>query len=69
MALKDFLGNIGIGRGGKPGGRMGGPNAAGPGGTCICTNENCLHEIPHNAGTPCNEIKCPKCGSTMTRKE
>ncbi|MBN2157080.1 MAG: hypothetical protein JW776_13635 [Candidatus Lokiarchaeota archaeon] len=50
-------------RGGR--GRMGGPYAAGPEGSCICPN--CKHQIPHKAGVPCNNQKCPKCGATMTR--
>ncbi len=69
MTMKDFFSNIGLGRGGQPGGRMGGANAGGPGGTCRCTNPNCGYEMPHDRGMPCNEITCPKCGSPMTRKE
>jgi len=42
--------------------------AAGPGGKCICTNSECGHTIPHKRGVPCYQIKCPKCGSPMTRK-
>lgn len=64
----------GFGRGGGRGraptgrgrGRMGGPFAAGPGGTCVCTS--CGNETPHQAGIPCYQGKCPKCGSTMIRK-
>jgi len=40
----------------------------GPGGKCICTNPNCLFEIPHERGKPCREEICPKCGSRMRRK-
>ena len=59
-------GGQGGGRGGGRGpGRMGGPKAAGPGGKCICPS--CGHEVPHQAGTPCYEVKCPKCGTKMTR--
>lgn len=47
----------------------GGPEAAGPGGICVCTNPSCGYEMPHDRGTPCSEIPCPKCGSPMTRKE
>ena len=68
---------IGLGRGGGYGGRgrapagggrgrMGGPFAAGPGGTCVCTS--CGHEAPHQAGVPCYQQKCPKCGAAMVRK-
>ena len=49
-------------------GRMGGPFQAGPGGTCVCVNPECKHEIPHLAGQPCYQQKCPKCGSPMIRK-
>jgi hypothetical protein len=54
--------NAGRGRG-----RMGG-NSAGPGGICICTNQQCKNEVPHQAGVPCYQMKCPKCGSQMVRK-
>lgn len=57
----------GAGRGGGRG-RMGGPFAAGPGGICICTNPECKNEVPHVAGQPCYQMKCPKCGSPMIRK-
>lgn len=55
----------GLGRGR---GRMGGPFAAGPGGVCICTNPECKKEVPHRAGAPCYQAKCPKCGSPLVRK-
>ena len=48
-------------------GRMGG-QAAGLGGTCVCTNPSCGHTMPHQRAVPCNQIKCFKCGSLMTRK-
>ncbi|MBM4401667.1 MAG: DUF134 domain-containing protein [Candidatus Cloacimonetes bacterium] len=61
---------LGGGRGRAPAGggrgRMGGPFAAGPGGTCVCTS--CGHEVPHQAGVPCYQQKCPKCGAAMVRK-
>jgi hypothetical protein len=47
-------------------GRMGGPEAAGPGGYCVCPA--CGHKVPHQAGQPCSSIKCPKCGVTMVRE-
>jgi len=57
------------GRGfGRGRGRMGGPQAAGPGGVCQCTNPDCQHKIAHQAGVPCYQAKCPKCGSPMIRK-
>jgi predicted DNA-binding protein (UPF0251 family) len=60
----------GFGRGAGRGlgrGRMGGPFAAGPGGTCVCTNPECKNEITHQVGVPCYQVKCPKCGSPMVR--
>lgn len=62
----------GLGRGrasvGGGRGRMGGPFAAGPGGMCVCTNPKCNHEVTHQAGVPCYQQKCPRCGATMVRK-
>jgi len=46
-------------------GRMGGAFAAGPQGKCVCPK--CGFETAHSRGQPCNQMKCPKCGSTMTR--
>jgi predicted DNA-binding protein (UPF0251 family) len=58
---------VGLGRGiGR--GRMGGPFTAGPGGICLCTNPECKNEVPHVAGQPCYQVKCPKCGSPMIRR-
>ena len=54
----------GLGRG-QGRGRMGGPFAAGPGGSCVCPN--CGYKEAHIAGQPCNTKSCPKCGTTMTR--
>ena len=48
-------------------GRMGG-DAAGLGGTCICTNPDCKYEMQHQRGVPCYQLRCSKCGSPMTRK-
>ena len=63
----------GAGRGGGPtggqrrgSGRMGGLQTAGPGGQCVCPG--CGHKIPHEAGQPCYDITCPKCGATMVRE-
>ena len=41
--------------------------AAGPEGKCVCIK--CGTEVLHARGTPCTEMKCPKCGAQMTRKE
>ncbi len=51
--------------GGRGRGRMG-RFAAGPGGSCICPQ--CGYTVPHTAGTPCVQQKCPKCGNAMTRE-
>jgi len=57
----------GSGRGqGQGPGRMGGPKAAGPGGSCVCPA--CGHKAPHQVGQPCNDVKCPKCGTAMARE-
>ena len=71
MGRKGNQGGAGQGRGGGQGqgqgsGRMGGPKAAGPSGYCICPQ--CGHKTKHAAGKPCNQQKCPKCGTQMTRE-
>ena len=43
------------------GGRLG----FGQGGNCVCPN--CQLSVPHKAGTPCSDVKCPKCGTQMLR--
>ena len=55
------------GRGGRGGGRgrMGGPSAAGPGGSCRCPS--CGYTVAHQVGSPCYQLKCPKCGANMVR--
>ncbi len=57
----------GSGRGmGQGGGRgRGGGRGPGPGGQCVCPN--CGATAPHPQGTPCNSMKCPKCGQIMGR--
>jgi len=56
---------VGFGRGRGGRGRMRGPFAAGPGGTCVCPS--CKNKVPHQAGVPCYQMKCPKCGTPMVR--
>jgi hypothetical protein len=53
----------GLGRGGGRG-RMGG-RGLGTGGECVCPN--CGHRVSHQRGTPCYQLRCPKCGTPMTR--
>jgi len=56
----------GMGGGGGGRGRMGGNRpGAGPGGYCICPS--CGEKVPHQAGSPCYNLTCPKCGSRMVR--
>jgi hypothetical protein len=48
-------------------GRMQGNRAgAGPGGNCVCPS--CGEKAPHRQGTPCFDLKCPKCGTKMVRE-
>ncbi|MCK4577607.1 MAG: DUF134 domain-containing protein [Candidatus Marinimicrobia bacterium] len=42
------------------------PEKLGPGGFCLCPK--CKEKKPHRRGTPCQEEKCPKCGSKMLRE-
>ena len=58
-------GGGGRGRGSGRGRGMGGGFAQGPGGDCICPN--CGYREKHKLGTPCYSLKCPKCGTPMTR--
>lgn len=59
----DRTGPLGLGRG--RGFNRGSTNA-GPSGVCICPS--CGHEEQHVRGQPCNQKKCPKCDTLMTRK-
>jgi len=40
----------------------------GDGGTDVCVCPNCGYEEPHEKGVPCNQKKCPKCGTPMVGK-
>lgn len=35
------------------------------GGKAVCECPKCGEVIDHERGTPCNQIKCPKCGFMM----
>ena len=59
-------GGGGMGRGGGGGGQgRGGGFVLGPDGECMCTS--CGYRTPHQIGTPCYNLSCPKCGARMTR--
>jgi len=61
-------GRGGGGRGQNPSGGgkgLGGGRGMGQGGECVCPN--CGEKAPHERGNPCFDMKCPKCGSSMTR--
>ncbi len=57
----------GRGQGGGRGQGMGqgGGRGSGPQGYCQCPS--CGERVAHQAGTPCNAMKCPKCGTPMVR--
>jgi hypothetical protein len=38
----------------------------GSGGSCVCLG--CGATKPHEAGRPCQEERCPKCGKAMVRE-
>lgn len=44
---------------------VGGGRGMGQGGECVCPS--CGEKTPHERGNPCFDIKCPKCGTPMTR--
>lgn len=52
--------------GGGGRGRMGGRQAAGSGGFCVCPK--CGEKVAHNTAQPCNQNNCPKCGTRMIRE-
>ena len=57
----------GIGQGGRGAGRMSGNRpGVGSSGSCVCPN--CGAKVPHQAGVPCYNLTCPKCGVKMVRE-
>ncbi len=57
----------GQGQGATQGGRgRGGGTGQGLGGNCVCPN--CRHKEPHQRGTQCFNMKCPKCNTPLTRE-
>lgn len=57
-----------IGRGGGQGRGncgLGSPRGQNKSGICLCPS--CGKNMPHERGNPCFEIKCPECGTAMTR--
>ena len=57
---------MGTGRGSGRGRMEGNRPGAGPGGECVCPS--CGATVSHEAGVPCYQIECPKCGTSMVRK-
>lgn len=56
----------GRGRGRGPGKGLGqGGSRRGAGGVAECICPKCGHKEPHKRGTPCTEVKCPKCSTPM----
>jgi predicted Fe-Mo cluster-binding NifX family protein len=61
-------GGTGIGGGrGQGRGRMGGFQATGTVGMCLCPK--CGHRQEHERGIPCVQTQCPKCGTSLTREK
>lgn len=46
---------------------VGGPRQ-GDAGAEYCVCPECGYRVKHNRGTPCNKIKCIKCGAMMVGK-
>jgi hypothetical protein len=56
----------GMGRGGGRGRMDGTRPGSGPMGNCVC--HKCKLSLPHQAGVPCYDMKCPKCGAPMVKE-
>lgn len=71
MPGRDGTGPLGQGpvggRAGMGGGRGRGNMSAGSGEYCVCPK--CGEKIPHQQGTPCSSVLCPKCGMNMVRDQ
>jgi len=65
MPGRDKTGPLTRGRGIGRGFRQGNKNVLQEG---ICFCANCKYEEVHIRGQPCNQKKCPKCNTLMTRK-
>ena len=52
--------------GGRSGGRSGDGGGMGGGGFCVCPK--CGQRVPHRAGTPCLDERCPICSVAMVRE-
>lgn len=63
-----FGGSLSLDDGGRGAGQGIGEPRVGDGGAGICVCPECGTEVKHDRGTPCNEIKCPKCGVPMKGK-
>lgn len=63
MPGKDGKGPLQGGGRGKAGSGRGSGRA---GGQCLCPQ--CGAVAPHSQGTPCMNMKCPKCGAAMVRE-
>ena len=61
---------LGIGRGfqapGRGRNRQPGGSGEGIGGNCVCPS--CGYTTSHSRLQPCNQTKCPKCGTIMARQ-
>lgn len=70
MPRGDGTGPMGLGPGtGRRRGSGKGRQAAvgmGVGDQCVCPA--CGHTTKHQIGSPCNSIRCPKCGTFMVRQ-